>query len=68
MSAPGSRGMTTASCPDCGKVRYLTRADAKRSARRQSRRMRAYRCGQFWHLATFGAYQRVVFYREKGIG
>ena len=42
-----------ARCPDCGKVRYLTRAAAKRQAKRiQGRegRVNAYLCGDFWHL------------------
>lgn len=41
-------------CPDCGKLRYLTRAHAKRVARRISRRrggrLNAYRCGEFFHI------------------
>jgi hypothetical protein len=41
-------------CPDCGKVRYLTRRHAKQIARRisarRSGRLNAYRCGEFWHI------------------
>lgn len=41
-------------CPDCGKLRYLTRAEAKRIARRVPKdhrgRLSVYRCGDFWHL------------------
>ncbi|HET6633474.1 MAG TPA: hypothetical protein VFH77_00450 [Streptomyces sp.] len=40
-----------ATCGDCGKRCFETRADAKRSAQQHpGRRMRAYRCGQFWHI------------------
>ena len=52
-------------CPDCGKVRYLSRADAKRAARAKSQRARAYRCGQFWHLTHFGPASKVAYYREQ---
>ncbi len=41
------------SCPDCGKVRYGSKAMAKASARRMKHRkgkLNAYRCGAFWHL------------------
>lgn len=44
-------GSTT--CPTCGKLRFLTKAEAKKSARRmkgRSGRLNAYRCGEFWHL------------------
>ncbi len=41
-------------CPDCGKVRYLTRAIARKVAKNLNRRrpghLNAYRCGAFWHL------------------
>lgn len=40
-------------CPTCGKVRYLTKAAAKRAiARHEHRdgRLNAYRCGEFWHI------------------
>jgi hypothetical protein len=42
-------------CPTCGKVRYLTKATAKKHARRHVGRgittgLSAYRCGAFWHL------------------
>lgn len=42
-----------ARCPNCGKVRFLTKAAAKRAIRRmrgRDGRMQAYRCGEFWHL------------------
>lgn len=41
-------------CPKCGKVRYLTRAHARKTAKRIKKRrdgrLNAYRCGEFWHL------------------
>jgi DNA-directed RNA polymerase subunit M/transcription elongation factor TFIIS len=64
--SPRQISAVAATCPACGKVRYLTRAAAKRSARRQSRRMRPCQCEGFWHLATTGAWQRRAFYRERG--
>lgn len=48
--------MTIGAPCDCGKVRYLTRAHAKQTARtvRHPRgKLRAYRCaGGFWHLTS----------------
>jgi hypothetical protein len=40
------------SCPACGKHSYSTRAAAKRAARaiHPGERLRAYRCGTYWHL------------------
>lgn len=41
------------SCPDCGKIRYSTKAVAKLAARRirgHDGKVRPYRCGDFWHL------------------
>lgn len=42
----------TAKCPSCGKVRYLDRAEARRAARGMfpAEALRAYRCGDFWHI------------------
>lgn len=46
---------------ECGKVRWASRTDAKQFAKRHhpGDRVRAYRCGEFWHLghtrATDGA-------------
>lgn len=40
-------------CPTCGKLRYLTRAHAKRAIRQHQHRegrLSAYRCGEFWHI------------------
>lgn len=38
-------------CPDCGKQRFSSRAEAKRIARQyRSTRLSAYRCGDYWHL------------------
>jgi hypothetical protein len=65
MTNAGKIRSDAASCPADGKLRYLTRADAKRAARVKSRRLRAYRCGQFWHLASYGPAGRVAFYRER---
>jgi hypothetical protein len=62
---PETQRPPAASCPVCGKVRYLSRADAKRAARRQGRRCRAYHCGDFWHLADYQPAAKVAFYREQ---
>jgi hypothetical protein len=40
-------------CPECGKLRFLTKAAAKRAAsqlRHRDGRLNAYRCGEFWHI------------------
>jgi len=46
-----------ATCPDCGKIRYPSRREARRFAARlyQDGRARAYQCGSFWHLTSQGA-------------
>lgn len=46
------RQLGQATCPDCGKRRYLTRVDAKRAARALSpaEPLRAYLCGTSWHI------------------
>lgn len=51
MSDPDTR-LNLGRCADCGKVRYETRAKARRAARTRHRgnRMRAYPCGAYWHL------------------
>lgn len=38
-------------CP-CGKIRWASRADAKAFAKQhhQGEHVRAYHCGDFWHL------------------
>jgi hypothetical protein len=38
----------------CGKVRFLSRREAKTMAKRypDSKRLNAYQCGEFWHLGT----------------
>jgi hypothetical protein len=53
---------------ECGKVRYLTRSQAKRNARafhgKRRGKLRAYRCdGGFWHL-TSQSTARTTFYRR----
>lgn len=39
---------------DCGKIRFLSKTDAKRTIRRmkgrKGPRMHAYACGEFWHI------------------
>lgn len=40
-------------CPDCGKLRYLTRKAARLVIRRmrwRDGRLSAYRCGDWWHI------------------
>lgn len=44
-------GFTT--CPDCGKNRYVTRKVALLIRKRDpSRKYRAYRCGDYWHVTS----------------
>jgi hypothetical protein len=53
-SVPGQREKAQwgSTCPDCGKVRYLSRRHARARARviKDGTHMNAYRCGDFWHL------------------
>ena len=54
-----------AACPACGKLMYATRRDAKAAARQHDARdgrMRAYLCGDFWHLTSDTA---AAWYRER---
>jgi hypothetical protein len=41
-------------CGRCGRARYLSRREARHAARiaAPGARLRAYRCGTFWHLTT----------------
>jgi len=43
-----------ATCPDCGKRAYTSKASAKNSARvlYPGQRMRVYACGRWWHLTS----------------
>ena len=49
----------------CGKVRYLTRGEARREARRfrhRTSKLRAYQCdGGFWHLTSQGTRRATVW-------
>lgn len=41
-------------CPDCGKLRFLDRASARRAARGRHPDVAliAYRCGDYWHYGN----------------
>lgn len=57
---------------ECGKVRYLTRKEARRRARTilgsRAGKLRAYQCdGGFWHLTSEPAW-RTTFYRNLRAG
>lgn len=46
-------GVITARCPACGKIRYLSRKDARVQRKLwPGVRLHAYRCGDFWHVTT----------------
>jgi hypothetical protein len=65
---PPPRVPVTGYCDDCGKLRYMSRAEARKAATRQSRRMRVYRCpdnDEFWHTTSWGPATRVEWYRER---
>ncbi len=56
-------------CPDCGKLRYLSRKNAKIAAAHNRGKgkgavWRAYKCGDFWHLTTEST-SRITYFREK---
>jgi hypothetical protein len=58
-------GNAGAPCPEDGKIRYYSRRDALRFGRQApgGRKLRAYRCGEFWHLTSQDTTQ-VTWYRE----
>lgn len=63
------RGITAGTtCPADGKIRYYSRKAALRFGRRQPRtaglKLRAYRCGEFWHL-TSQSTPTVTWYRKN---
>jgi hypothetical protein len=50
------RGM--AACPDCGKIRYMTRKGARRAGTRHTgSAVHTYPCGDFFHFTTETAEQ-----------
>lgn len=54
-------------CPECGKMRYTSKGQAKRAGRQTPRRrgkLRVYRCGAYWHL-TSQATAKVTMHRER---
>ena len=52
-------------CPDCGKMRYESKADAKKSQRQQGRQnSRYYRCGDYWHATNWVSAENVRAWRE----
>lgn len=63
--------LSGARCPDCGKVRYVSRRAARKAASQlpqsQGRRMRAYKCGEFWHLTSQGT-AKVTYFRDQDRG
>jgi hypothetical protein len=56
----------TGQCPVCGKVRYLSRREAREAAARAhpGQRMRAYRCGGYWHLTSVTG-EAAAWWRER---
>ena len=56
-------------CFTCGKVAYPSKAIAKRCARLlyQGQHMRAYKCGQWWHLTSQDT-DTTTQYREHADG
>ncbi len=65
---PSPRLPLTGYCPDCDKLRYTSRAEARKAANRQSKRMRVYSCpvnDTFWHTTSWGPQSRVAWYRER---
>ena len=56
-------------CPACGKRSYATRSAARLTARiaHPGRRLRAYRCGDRWHL-TSQSTRRTAWWRNRTQG
>ena len=54
-----TKPVTANVCQTCGKPKrsYATRADARRAARsvRVHKKIRTYRCGNYWHLTSVPA-------------
>jgi hypothetical protein len=51
----------TSACPDCGKIRYMTRKGARRAGTRHTgSAVHVYRCGDFFHFTTESAGQTAV--------
>ncbi len=53
MSAGHGRPVCGGPCPECGKLRWTSRRDAKRIASQipaRAGRLHPYRCGDYWHL------------------
>jgi len=54
--AENARRPVTATCPECGKRRYLTRKNARKAASQLGGgKGHVYRCGGFWHLTSVTA-------------
>lgn len=49
-----SQLLPVATCPDCGKRAYASKASAKNGARLlyPGQRMRVYKCGPWWHITS----------------
>jgi len=60
---PGREKWNVGRCPDCGKLRYATRSEARKAARQQGGHLHPYRCGDYWHLTSYSHLQRAA-YRE----
>ncbi len=57
-------------CETCGKIRFASRAEAKRAIREMRGRgtsstvRRVYRCGDYWHITSVSASQQAAIKRE----
>lgn len=58
------------SCPACGKCCYQRRKTARLAARRlhPGKHMRAYRCGDYWHLTSRFAREKARARRSASAG
>ena len=58
-----------ATCPDCGKQAYTSKGSAKNAARvlYPGQRVRAYRCGEWWHLTSQDA-ARTAEMKDRSAG
>jgi len=69
VTVPRPPDMGMGRCPDCGKVRYASRREARQAAQGlrwhggNRKRARTYRCGNYWHLTTQDA-EKAAWYRE----
>lgn len=54
------RNLAVGTCPACGRQQYTSRREARRAARaiHPDQALRAYPCGQWWHIGHTAGWRR----------